>query len=104
MPLEGSGATSAVLSDSAATANLMAGKKKPCIGVSLVNKNGNVPAHIKFYKHDNAKNDAVCKQVAESEPVAAYFNSKVKSGENTNIESAVAIGSSKGAYSAASSS
>ena len=74
------------------TAHLKAGGL-PCIGVTLVNKAGNTPAHIVFSQNDTNKDKGVCKQVIESEPVAAYFNSKVGSESKK-----MAVGSSKGIY------
>ena len=88
MPLDGTGATS----NATQVAYLAAGKK-PCIGVQLVNKVGNTPAHIVFTQEDTNKKSGVCQQVLESEPVAAYFKSKVD-----GTEKKMAVGSSKGIY------
>ena len=78
----------------ATTAAYLAAGKKSCIGVQLVNKDGDTPAHIKFTKNTtNNTTNTVCKQVLDSEPVDAYFKSKAGSTEN-----AVPVGSSKGIY------
>ena len=74
-----------------AVAHLKAGGL-PCIGVQLVNKDGDTPAHIAFTKA-KAKAGTVCAQVLDSEPVDAYFKSKAGKAEN-----AVPVGSSKGIY------
>ena len=94
MPLDGTGATS----NATQVAYLAAGKK-PCIGVQLVNKVGNTPAHIVFTQEDTNKKSGVCQQVLESEPVAAYFKSKVTGDKDVN--NAMAVGSSKGIYKSA---
>ena len=75
-------------------ANLKAGKAN-CIGVQLVNKNGDTPAHIAFTKGSGNKDGSVCKQVLDSEPVDAYFKSKVTGDTNSGK---MAVGSSKGIY------
>nr|WP_321319192.1 type II secretion system protein [uncultured Campylobacter sp.] len=78
-----------------ATAHLKAGGKN-CIGVRLVEKNGATPAHIVFSKEGSAT--GVCDQVQKSEPLKAYFDSKVN-GDNTAGK--MAIGSSTSVYSPA---
>ena len=85
-------------------AYLVAGKL-PCIGVQLVNRaarttgGGFTPAHIKFIQHPtNVTGDPVCAQVRASEPIAAYFNSRVDDGTETGIANAIPVGSSKGIY------
>ena len=88
--------------DLAATANAtdaayLAAGKKSCIGVQLVNKNGDVPAHIEFTQNTEGAKDPVCKQVLDSEPVDAYFKS-TSGGDKGKM----AVGSSKGIYKAAS--
>ena len=78
--------------------------KVPCIGVQLVNRatrtgGGFTPAHIKFVQHPtNVTGDPVCAQVRASEPIAAYFNSRVDDGTETGITNAIPVGSSKGIY------
>ena len=89
--------TNVPLSNGAARATgaavfLKAGKED-CIGVQLVNKAGDTPAHIAFTKGSGNKAGTVCAQVLDSEPVDAYFKSKAGSTEN-----AVPVGSSKGIY------
>ncbi|MCI7024325.1 MAG: type II secretion system GspH family protein [Campylobacter sp.] len=80
----------------APTAHLQAGREN-CIGVRLVNKNGNTPAHIVLTSVTPAPNaNSVCAQVLASEPVAAYLRSTSGNGAGT-----VAVGSSTGIYRAA---
>ena len=91
VPLDGAGsnAVSTGTGDTA-TAQLKAGGKK-CIGVRLVNKADAAPAHIVFSKENGG--GSVCDQVQKSEPLKAYFDSKV--GTTTG---AMAIGSSTSVY------
>ena len=82
-----------------ATASLKVGKEK-CIGVRLVEKAGNIPAHIVFSK-ESATAGTVCDQVQKSDPLKAYFDSKVsytKDKAQQTISSAIAIGSSTSVY------
>ena len=88
MPLDGDPSNI----EATAVAYLKAGGL-PCIGVHLVNKAGDTPAHIVFSQNDTNKGKGVCKQVLESEPVVAYFNSKVGTQDKK-----MAVGSSKGIY------
>ena len=88
MPLDGDPSNI----EATAVAHLKAGGL-PCIGVTLVDKAGNTPAHIVFSQNDTNKDKGVCKQVLESEPVDAYFKSKVD-----GTEKKMAVGSSKGIY------
>ena len=46
----------------------------PCIDFQIRNKIASVPSHITFTKYP--KPNRVCKEVLESEPVKAYFDSK----------------------------
>ena len=46
----------------------------PCIDFQIRNKIASVPPHITFTKYP--KPNRVCKEVLESEPVKAYFDSK----------------------------
>ncbi|MCI7363392.1 MAG: prepilin-type N-terminal cleavage/methylation domain-containing protein [Campylobacter sp.] len=48
-----------------------------CILVALRGKTANAPAHIVIAKQTNPAPTGVCKQVQDSEPLKAYFNSKV---------------------------
>ena len=80
----------------AATANLKVGDVNDCIGVHVVDKNGNTPAHIKFTKKNPAT--GVCQKVLESKPVAAYVDSKVNNGTNDGIANAMAISSNTKIY------
>ncbi|MGM9995134.1 MAG: hypothetical protein ACI35K_01810, partial [Campylobacter sp.] len=71
---------------------------KDCISVQLQNKTtGNAttakPAHIVITKESGAT--GVCKQVQDSEPLKAYFASKI-TGDNTAGK--MAIGSSTSVY------
>ena len=84
----------------AATANLKVGDVTECIGVYIVEKNGDTPAYIKFIpKAAPAQNAAknVCDNVIASAPVQAYINSTVKDGANT-VDHAMAIGSNTSIY------
>ena len=87
--------------DQAATGNTAAKLKagnKDCISVQLVNKNNNTPAHILISKEGSAT--GVCDQVQKSEPLKAYFDSRV-TGVNDTSKGAVAIGSSTSVYGSA---
>ena len=93
MPLVDTSDASASTTTATTAAYLAAGKKS-CIGVALVNKDGDTPAHIKFSTNSsNSGANTVCKQVLDSEPVDAYFKSKAGKAEK-----AVPVGSSKGIY------
>ena len=46
-----------------------------CIDLQIRNKIANVPAHITFIKYPRQNNN-LCKQVLESPPIKAYFDSK----------------------------
>ncbi|MDY4860579.1 MAG: type II secretion system protein, partial [Campylobacter sp.] len=72
------------------TATYLKAGGKNCIGVQLVNKNNNTPAHILISKEGSAT--GVCDQVQKSEPLKAYFDSRV-TGVNDTSKGAVAIGS-----------
>ena len=78
--------------DTTATAYLKVGDTNNCIGVNVVNKNGNTPAYIKFTKGSGD----LCTKVLASKPVAAYVDSVVKG--TSNISSAMAIGSNTSVY------
>ncbi|MDY5384353.1 MAG: hypothetical protein SPG65_04435, partial [Campylobacter sp.] len=68
-----------------------------CIGVQLVNKAGAVPAHIVITKEGSVTN--VCEQVVASEPLKAYFSSKVTGVNNADTNKGyIAIGSSTSVY------
>ncbi|MCI7023355.1 MAG: hypothetical protein MR964_03895, partial [Campylobacter sp.] len=82
------------------TAHLRAGGQD-CIGVRLVNKNGNVPAHIILTRNaTNNTGNSVCQQVLASQAVTNYFNSTVPNGTGT-IANAIPVSSSRGIYQAA---
>ena len=76
----------------AATAYLKVGDVNDCIGVHVVNKNGNTPAYIKFTEGSGD----LCTKVLNSKPVAAYVDSVVKG--TTDIANAMAIGSNTSVY------
>ena len=75
---------------SEAGASLKVGGKE-CIDVQFVAEDTDTkaPAHIKFTKNSSNSSEGVCKKVLESEPIKAYFASKVG-----DTESAMPIGSS----------
>ena len=65
---------------------------KECILLGLVDRSGNVPAHIEFWPKTEPTGD-VCKQVRNSDAIKAYIESKIDA--NTN---GIAIGSSTTIY------
>ena len=67
---------------------------KECILLRLVDRNGNVPAHIEFWPKLGDLGD-VCKQVRNSDPIKAYIESTV---EGVTPNKAIAIGSSTSIY------
>ena len=82
---------------------LKVGDVNDCIGVAVVNKNGNTPAHIKFTlkkgtgsNTQNTTTEGVCGKVLGSKPVKAYVDSVVKGA--TTINNAMAIGSNTSIY------
>ena len=84
----------------AATAKLKVGDVTDCIGVHIIEKNGDVPAYIKFTPKANPAQGtakSVCNKVIDSAPVQAYINSTVKNG-SSNVEKAMAIGSNTKIY------
>ena len=89
-----SGATTQAVS-ATATANLKVGGAD-CIGLRLVEKAGEVPAHIVF--STAASPSDVCNRVIASKPVAAYYTSAVKGTGNNTISNAIAIGSNTSIY------
>ena len=90
----GDAGSNAVGTGNTATAKLKAGGKD-CIGVQLVNKTNGTPAHIHFTKESNANSAGVCKQVADSEPLKAYFESTLPGQTD---KGKIAIGSSTSVY------
>ena len=86
-----------------ATASLQAGGAN-CIGVRLVNKAGNIPAHIVLTRGTAADTaTSVCAQVVGSQAVTDYLSSTIATGDRTNptINGAIPVGSSRGIYGAA---
>nr|WP_321319248.1 type II secretion system protein [uncultured Campylobacter sp.] len=73
--------------------NLKVGGKN-CIGVQLVNKADNKPAHIVFTKESDG--GSVCTQVQSAEPLKAYFDSTIPN--DNNAKGKIAIGSSTSVY------
>ena len=65
-----------------------------CIGVSLVDRVGTLPAYIQFYTQ-NSKVGDLCKEVRAAEPIKAYTESEVRKG----LTGTMAIGSSTRVYS-----
>ena len=65
-----------------------------CIGVTLVDKVGILPAYIKFFT-GNTKASDLCKQVLAAEPIKAYTESKIRDA----LPGTIAIGSSTSVYS-----
>ena len=78
-----------------ATAQLKVGGAN-CIGLRLVEKDGEVPAHIVFTTVQTPT--ALCTKVRTSKPVAAYLNSKVNNGTTSPVSNAMAIGSNTSIY------
>ena len=65
-----------------------------CIGVTLVDKVGILPAYIKFFTGNTEASD-LCKQVLAAEPIKAYTESKIRDA----LPGTIAIGSSTSVYS-----
>ena len=87
--------------DAGDTAHLRAGGQD-CIGVRLVNKAGNIPAHIVLTRCTAADTaTSVCAQVVGSQAVTDYFNSTIRTGPSTTINNAIPVSSSRGIYEAA---
>ena len=101
------GATTAAVSNGAATAYLKVGNVNDCIGVAVVAKTTDAPAHIKFtlkkgtdtsgQPTTNTTTEGVCGAVLGSKSVKAYVDSVVKGA--TDIANAMAIGSNTSVYS-----
>ena len=68
---------------------------KDCIDVQFVAEDTDTkaPAHIKFTKNSSNSSEGVCKKVLESEPIKAYFASKVPNVKATDGEGYMPIGS-----------
>ncbi|MCI6563935.1 type II secretion system protein [Campylobacter sp.] len=64
-----------------------------CIGVTLEDRVGPLPAYIKFYTQ-NPEASSLCKQVLAAEPIKAYTESKVRDA----LPGTMAIGSSTSVY------
>ncbi|MDY5467207.1 MAG: hypothetical protein SPF98_06445, partial [Campylobacter sp.] len=101
VPLKGT--NGAAIGDTTATTEvfLKVSDVNNCIGVKLANRNNDgTPAHIEITKKGNATAGSVCKQVQDSEPLKAYFTSKVNgvNGAGNGTKGAIAIGSSTSVY------
>ena len=93
--------TNVPLSGAATTKALNTGAKlkaggEDCISFQMFEKNGDKPAHIVITKEGSVNN--VCKQVLASEPLKAYFSSKVTGVTTNDSQGAIAIGSSTSVY------
>ena len=100
-------ATDALNAAGTATAYLKVGDVNDCIGVAVVNKNGDTPAYIKFtLKQGTASpgqqatttTEGVCGKVLGSKPVKAYIDSVVKKADGSSESNAMAIGSNTTIY------
>ena len=88
----------------------LAADGKNCISVKLVDRSGNIPAYILFVKDRENKNQGLCKEILEAEPVRAFLASTVdglrleelgpttEDGTRTAADGAIAIGSSTTIY------
>ena len=88
----------------------LAADGKNCISVKLVDRSGNIPAYILFVKDRENKNQGVCKEILEAEPVRAFLASTIdglalsqlgstlENGNRTAADGAIAIGSSTTIY------
>ena len=88
----------------------LAADGKNCISVKLVDRSGNIPAYILFVKDRENKNQGLCKEILEAEPVRAFLASTVdglnlsqlgpttEDGTRTAADGAIAIGSSVTIY------
>ena len=74
---------------------LMVGGER-CIEVTVINRTGVLPAHIKFTKYPTKpnQNTGVCKEVLEADAVKAFVDSKILD----NLPGTMAIGSSTTIY------
>ena len=95
VPLANANTTDATTAVNGTTGAYLKVGGKDCIGVQLVNKTNGTPAHIHFTKESNANSAGVCKQVADSEPLKAYFESTLPGQTD---KGKIAIGSSTSVY------
>ena len=77
------------------TGRLMVGGER-CIEVTVINRTGVLPAHIKFTKYPTKpnQNTGVCKEVLEADAVKAFVDSKILD----TLPGTMAIGSSTTIY------
>ena len=94
VPLENAD-TQAVGGNGRLTGRLMVGGEK-CIEVTVINRVGVLPAHIKFTKYPTKpnQNTGVCKEVLEADAVKAFVDSKILD----TLPGTMAIGSSTTIY------
>ena len=88
----------------------LAADGKNCISIQLVDRSGNIPAYILFVKDRENKEQGLCKEIVEAEPVRAFLASTVdglnlsqlgpttEDGTRTAADGAIAIGSSTTIY------
>ena len=88
----------------------LAADGKNCISIQLVDRRGTTPAYILFVKDRENKNQGLCKEILEAEPVRAFLASTVdglnlsqlgptlENGNRTAADGAIAIGSSTTIY------
>ena len=88
----------------------LAADGKNCISIQLVDRSGNIPAYILFVKDRENKNQGLCKEIVEAEPVRAFLASTIdgldlsqlgptlENGSHTAADGAIAIGSSVTIY------
>ena len=99
VPLKGADQQVSIF-DTPQAASLKVGDNDECIRLQLAEKDDKSPAHIVFSK-ESATAGTVCTQVQNSEPLKAYFDSKVSYTNDKaqqTISSAIAIGSSTSVY------
>ncbi|MDD0848056.1 type II secretion system protein [Campylobacter sp. 46490-21] len=78
----------------------LAADGKKCIAVKVVNKKGNIPAHILFGKDSENKTKGVCGEVLKADAVKAFVEARgdgVELGDSKG-DGAIVIGSSTTIY------
>ena len=93
VPLKDHGGVPVTTQSTAQEASLYIGGDR-CIGVTLVDRLGPLPAYIKFYTQ-NSKASDLCKEVLAAEPIKAYTESKILEA----LPGTMAIGSNTRVYS-----
>ncbi|MCI6177322.1 MAG: type II secretion system GspH family protein [Campylobacter sp.] len=92
--------------DNVTTSNSLKVGGKECIDFLIEGKNSGAtgdkataPTHILIAKNPTNKESSVCKQVLDSKPLEAYFNSRVDgAATNNGSKGAIAIGSTTSVY------